>query len=171
MGLSDIAAGIEVTEQQQDPGVATVDDTETPLSERLAPFEEALPCEPEVAAAVVDAYAGGASIEAAAGTAGITPMTAAKTLHLLGVEGITPLSPTARTILRDWLAGEISRSTARELTDTSETEFLLAAFIETHAPVDGATEAVEPALGLDGVATVEKRDLLDETMSDVGELL
>lgn len=171
MGLSEIAAGIEVTEQQADRGVATVDTTETPLVERLEPFADALPCSRQQTASIVEAYADGASIGDAATVAGVTPMTAAKTLHLLGVEGVTPLSPTAREILRDWLAGEIARSTARELTDTTETEFLLAAFVETHEPLDGAVEAIEPELGLDGVANVEKQKLLGDTMSGVDELL
>lgn len=170
MGLSEIAAGIEVTERQTDRGVATVDDTETPLAERLDPFVEALPCSCEETASIVDAYAGGASIGAAAGAAGVTPMTAAKTLHLLGVEGVSPLSPTARDIVRDWLAGDIARSTARELTGATETEFLLAAFVESHDPIDGAIDAIEPELGLDGVASVDKRELLGETMSSPDEL-
>jgi hypothetical protein len=44
MGLSDIAAGVEVTTEQRDRGVATVDDTDVSLAERLADYETALPC-------------------------------------------------------------------------------------------------------------------------------
>ena len=171
MGLSEIAAGIEVTETQDEQGVATIDDTEASLPERLDPFATALPCHRDAAAAIVDAYAGGASVGDAATAGGVAPMTAAKTLHLLGVDGVSPLSPTGRDIVRDWLDGAVARSTARELTGATETEFLLAAFVESHDPIDGAREAVEPELGLDGVATVDKRDHLAETMSDVDDLL
>lgn len=171
MGLSEIAAGIEVTETQDERGVATVDDTEQSLEERLDPFVAELPCDRTAAVAIVDAYAGGASVGDAGTAAGVAPMTAAKTLHLLGVEGVSPLAPTAREIVRDWLTGDLARSTAHELTGASETEFLLAAYVESHDSIEGAREAVEPELGLDGVATVDKRDLLGETMSGVDDLL
>ena len=171
MGLSEIAAGLEVTAEQRDRGVATVDETDADLRERLEPYAEALPCSATAAATIVEAYAGGASVGDAGADAGVPPMAAAKTLHLVGVDGVCPLAPRRREIVRDWLRAELPRSQARELTGASETEFQLAAFIETHDPIDGAREAVEPTLGMSGNATVAKRDLLEETMSEADELL
>lgn len=171
MTLSEIAAGLEVTTEQRDRGVATVDQTDKPLEDRLATFTDELPCSPSEAATVVEAYARGTSVGNAGREAGVPPVTAAKTLHLLGVEGVCPLSPQGRELVRDWLAARLSRSEARELSGASETAFQLAAFIETHDPIGEAHELVEPALGPGGNATVEKRDLLRETMSDADELL
>lgn len=169
MSLSDIAAGIEVTVEQRERGVAVLDRTGTGLVERLAPFAADLPCEPDAAATLVKAYAAGRSVGDAARAAGLPPVTGAKTLHLLG-EPITPLGPTGREVVRDWLAAELSRSEAVELAGASETTFALAAYVETHDPLPGAREAVAAALDLDGDAAVEKREHLGETMSDVGEL-
>lgn len=171
MGLSDIADGVEVTAEQRDTGVATVDDTDRELADRLAPVADELPCDAEAAAEVVAAYADGASVGGAGESAGLPPITAAKTLHLVGVEGVCPLGPAGREVVSDWIAGELPRSRARELADASETEFVLTAFLETHEPIDAAREAVEPALGRGGTASVEKRSLLEETMSDADEFL
>jgi len=148
MGLSDIAAGIEVTERQEHSGVATVDGTDTDLTERLAAFAGELPCEPAAAATVLERYAGGATLECAGHAAGVAPITAAKTLHLLG-ESVSPLGPTGREVLRDWVAGELSRTEALELTRLGETEFALAAYVETHEPLEAACAAVEGVLAVD----------------------
>ncbi|MFD1586216.1 hypothetical protein ACFR9U_04425 [Halorientalis brevis] len=166
MGLSDIAAGIEVTAEQRDRGVATVDETASSLAERLADHADALPCAVGEAATVVEVYAEGRAIGTAARVAGIAPMTAAKTLHLLG-EQVTPLGPTARDVLCDWLHGELARTDALELTGATEREFALAAYVETHDPIPEAREAVAETLssGLGGDG-----DPLAETMSDVGDL-
>lgn len=43
MGLADIAAGVEVTAEQRNRGVATVDRTDDSLAERLAPYGEHCP--------------------------------------------------------------------------------------------------------------------------------
>ena len=171
MALSDIAAGLEVTTEQRDHGVATVDDTERDLHDRLATFSDALPCGTKTAVRIVESHAAGESVGESARRTGIAPMTAAKTLHLLGVNGLSPLSPMGHELVRDWLSASLSRSEAFELSGASETEFALATFIETHDPLEGAAETVEGALALDGDATVEKRDVLAETMSDVGDLL
>lgn len=171
MGLSDIAADLEVTTEQRESGVATVDQTGGDLAKRLEPVADELPCSTDAAADLVRAYADGASVGGAGEAAGLPPITAAKTLYLVGVEGVCPLSPTGREIVADWIAGEIARSTARELADASETEFLLTAYVETHEPIDAAREAVEPALGRGGTASVEKQSLLSETMSDAEEFL
>lgn len=155
MGLSEIAAGIEVTAEQERRGVATVDDTDATLEERLAEFAGALPCSPEEAAAAVEQYAAGGSVGAAAAAAGVPAVTAAKTLHLLG-ESVSPVGSVGRDVVRDWVAGELPRSEAEELTRVSGPEFALAAYIETHEPLEGARAAVEGALmregrdGLDG---------------------
>ncbi|MFB6083749.1 MAG: hypothetical protein ABEJ94_05845 [Halorientalis sp.] len=165
MGLSDIAEGVEVTTEQRDRGVATVDETDADLAERLADHADALPCEPAVAATVVEVYAEGRSVETAASVAEVAPTTAAKTLHLLG-EQVSPLGPTGREIVRDWLDAELSRTEALELTGASERAFALAAYVETHEPIPEAREAVAATLstGLGGT------EPLDEAMSGVSDL-
>jgi len=171
VGLSDIAAGLEVTHEQRDRGVATVDDTDVDLRERLEPHADRLPCDPESAATVLETYADGGPVGATGHEAGVAPVTAAKTLHLLGIDGVSPLSPTAREVCRDWLSGRIGHAEARELTGASETEFALAAFVEAHDPIEGLEGLLERVLTDDAPATVRKRDHLAETMSDVDDLL
>lgn len=167
MGLADIAAGVEVTTEQRDRGVVAVDRTDDSLAERLAPHEKELPCGAETAATVLEQYAGGESVGAAARAAGAAPVTAAKALHLLG-ESVTPLGPTGREIVGDWLAGELSRADAVELARTTETEFALAVYVETHDPLDDACAAVEDAL----VARHRPEgDPLEETRSQPADLL
>lgn len=164
MGLSDIAAGVEVTVEQRDRGVATVDGTDASLAARLAEYERELPCTSDEAATVVETYAGGRSVGSAARVAGIAPVTAAKTLHLLG-EQVAPLGPTGRAVVRDWLAADLSRTEALELAGASERELALAAFVETHDPVEEACEAVAATLSPD-----RDGDALEETMSGVADL-
>lgn len=171
MSLGDIAAGLKVTDEQQDRGVAVVDAAGETLSDRLAPYETALPCAPATAAAVYESFTGGATIEAAAIDAGIPPIAAAKTLHLLGVDGLCPLSPRGQLIVRDWLDARISRSEARELTGASETEFQLAVFIETHEPPAGITDAVEPTLATGEQPLAASRDALSEAVSQPDDFL
>ncbi|AGN01747.1 hypothetical protein L593_09010 [Salinarchaeum sp. Harcht-Bsk1] len=170
MGLSDIAADLEVTAEQRDRGVATVDETDGDLAERLVPVAEDLPCSAAAAADLVDAYADGASVGGAGKAAGLPPITAAKVLHLVGVDGVCPLAPVAREIVTDWIAGDLPRTEARELAGASETEFLLTTFLETHEPIPAAREAVEPVLG-PGDAPLSTDDALAETMADAGEFL
>jgi hypothetical protein len=165
MGLSEIAAGIEVTREQRDRGVATVDRTDDSLEARLEPHADDLPCSTAAAATVVDRYAAGASVGAAARAAGIAPMAAAKTLHLLG-ESIRPLGPTGRDLLRDWLDGRLARSEARQLARASEREFALATYVETHDPLPGARAAVEEAL-----SPVDGSDPLADARSETTDLL
>ncbi|MBX0322442.1 hypothetical protein EGH21_05295 [Halomicroarcula sp. F13] len=164
MGLADIAAGVEVTERQRDCGVAAVDDTDAPLAERLGPFAEALPCSAEAAATVVESYAAGNAVDDCGHAAGVPPVTAAKTLHLLG-EQVSPLGPRGRDIVRDWLSGTLSRGDARTLADVGERTFALAAYVESHDPVPAARDAVEGAL------STPDADPLAETHSDVDDLL
>jgi hypothetical protein len=171
MALSDIAAGLEVTAEQRDRGVALVDGTESGLAARLSDHEDGLPCDPDAAATVLRAYAAGSAVGDAAREAGLAPVTAAKALHLLGVEGVNPLAPRAREVVRDWLAADLSRADARALTAASEAEFALAAYIETHDPIEGIREAVEAELSNRGDAAVDKQEALGETMSSVSELL
>lgn len=168
--LSEIADGIELTESQHDRGIATVDETGDTLTEGLAEHAEALPCQAPTAATIVDAYTAGRSVGDVASEAGVTPITAAKTLHLLGVDGLSPLAPQAREIVRDWQRGALSRTEAETLVQAGETEFALAAYIEAHEPLDGVTELIEAALADRGDAAVEKRERLAETMSGVDEL-
>jgi hypothetical protein len=167
MGLSEIADGIEVTATQEERGVSTVDATDADLDERLAPFAESLPCEPAQAATVLERYTAGGSVGAAGHAAGLAPVTAAKTLHLLG-ESVSPLGPTGRDIVRDWVAGDLSRSEALELTRVGETEFALAAYVETHEPLEAACAAVEGVLA--ARQTSDERPLA-ETMSETTDLL
>lgn len=169
MGLSDIAAGLEVTTEQRERGVATVDRTDAALAERLAAIDGDLPCGAEAAATLLEAYAAGKSVGDAGGAAGLAPITAAKTLHRFG-ESVTPVSPLAMDVIEDWLAGELSRSEARELTGAGESAFALAVYVATHDPLPAARAAAEGALSRSNAAD-EKRIALDETMSDVEDLL
>jgi hypothetical protein len=145
MGLSEIAAGIEVTDTQDDRGVATVDETDATLTDRLEPFADELPCSPGEAATVLARYSEGASVGSAGRGAGIAPTTAAKTLHLLG-ESVSPLGPMGREIVEDYLAGHLSRSEALELARVGEESFALAVYIETHDPLEEAATAIEGVL-------------------------
>jgi len=149
MGLSEIAAGIEVTDEQETRGVATVDKTDATLEERLAAFAGELPCSPGEAATAVEQYAAGGSVGAAAAAAAVPAVTAAKTLYLLG-EAVSPVGPVGREVVQDWVAGKLRRSEAEELVRASNTEFALAAYIETHEPLEGARAAVEGVLMREG---------------------
>ena len=171
MTLADIADGLEVTTEQRDSGVAAVDATVDDLRESLAEYAVDLPCDAETAATIIESHTSGKSVGDSARAAGVAPMTAAKTLHLLGCEGISPLTPRAHDVIADWLSADLSRCDAVELTGASETEFALATYVETHDPIPGADEVVEGAFALDGDAAVRKRDALAETMSDAGDLL
>lgn len=169
MDLGEIAAGIEVTAEQRDRGVTTVDGRDDDLVDRLAPHADALPCTPEAAATVLDSHTAGTSVGESAGEAGIAPMTAAKALHRCGVDGIDPLTPAAREVVRDWLAGHLPRTEALELAGGDEAEFALAAYVETHEPVPELA-TVARSVGDRPAGAVDKRDALAETMSDPTEL-
>lgn len=169
VALSDIAAGLAVTTEQRDRGVAVVDATAGDLATRLAPFAGELPCSAAAAATLVDAYAAGRSVGDAARSAGLAPVTGAKTLHLLG-EPVRVLGPTGRAVVRDWLAAELTRSEAIQLVGEAPTTFALGVFFETHDPIAGAPTAVEAALSPAGRPAVEKRDHLAATMSGPDEL-
>ena len=163
VGLSDIAAGIEVTDEQRDRGVASVDDTDTDLAERLSAFAADLPCSASEAATLVESYAAGKSVGGAARAAGLAPATGARTLHRLG-EPVCPLSPVERDVVRDFLDARMGRTDAVSLVG-SETEFALGVYCETHDPIPGAVETLEGALA------VESSDPLADARSDVGDLL
>lgn len=169
MGLSDIAAGLEVTMEQRDRGIAVIDATDQPLVDRLAEFADRLPCSAEEAATLVETYADGASVGDSSRAAGLPSVTGAKTLHLLG-EPIVPIAPVGRELIHDWLNGECTRIDALSLSGVSETEFSLATFIETHDQIPEAREALEGVFTFDSNPSVSKRDQLAETMSDTGEL-
>lgn len=169
MGLSDIAAGVEVTTEQRERSVAAVDATDDPLVDRLSAFADDLPCSVEEAATLIETYADGASVGQSSRTAGLAPITGAKTLHLLG-EPIAPITPMGRELVREWLSAECTRTDALALSNASEAEFALAAFVETHDPIPGAREAIESVFTPDSSPTVSKRDALAETMSDTSEL-
>lgn len=171
MALSDIADGLEVTTEQRDRGIASVDataDTGADLRERLADFADDLPCDAASAATIVERYTGGTSVGEAAHAAGVAPVTASKTLHLLGYEGVSPLTPEAHRIIGDWLSADLSRTEARKLTGANETEFALATFVETHDPLEGGRDVVEGYRSARGEAM---GDALEETRSDVTDLL
>jgi hypothetical protein len=166
MGLSEIAAGIEVVDEQRDRGVATVDDTGESLRERLAAHADALPCTPAAAATVLSAYRRGTSVGDCAREAGVAPMTAAKALYRCGVEGVSPLAPAARRVVRDWVAGDLSRTEARALAGADEADFALAAYVETHEPHPGLADAAAGERAPDRTATVAKRDRLAGAIED-----
>lgn len=170
MALEDIAAGVEVTSRQRDRGVATVDETETSLVERIEPHASELPCTAQAAATILESYEAGNSIGSSARAAGVAPMTAARTLYRCGTPGVCPLSSTNRQIVRDWIAGELGRAEAVTLTGAGDAEFALTTYIETHDPVPELVDAVA-SVGSDSNPTIQKRDALAETMSDVSELL
>lgn len=165
MGLSEIAAGIEVTAEQREHGVAAADGTETPLTERLVRFDERLPCSPEAAATLYEVYVEGASIGRAAAVARVPETTAAKALYRLG-EPIDPLTPTASRVLDDWLAGECSRTEAKTLSGLGETEFALGAYIATHDPIDGAETALAET-----ASVPSDEDPLSDARSDLDDLI
>ncbi|WP_232686535.1 hypothetical protein [Halobacterium zhouii] len=166
MGLSDIAAGLTVTTRQRERGVASVDRTDAPLADRLEPLADNLPVDAATAAELAEAFAGGASVGDAADAGDVPPVTAAKTLHCLGFEGLTPFSPIQRDVLADWLDARIPRTDALELTGASEREFALAAYVATHDTLPDAREAVESALSAAGDAMVEKQDALGAAMPE-----
>jgi DNA-binding MurR/RpiR family transcriptional regulator len=168
MTLSDIAEGVSVTTRQRERGVASVDRTDASLADRLAEYADDLPTDAETAAALAEAYASGGSVGDAGDEAGVPPTTAAKALHRLGFEGLTPFSPLQRDVLDDWLDARVSRADAVELTGASDREFALAAYVATHDRLPGAAEAVESALSSDGDAMVEKRAALDATLPEPG---
>lgn len=168
MGLADIADELAVTTTTQDErGVATVDDTDVNLDARLREYAVELPCTPEAAATVLERHSAGDSVGDAAEAAVVAPVTAAKVLHCAGVEGVTPLAPTARRVLRDWLDGRLSRADALELTGADDAEFALAAYVETHDPIPELADATrrDAARSLGGDALVQKREELADTMS------
>lgn len=170
MALSDIAAGIEVTLEQRERGVATVDDTGGDLRDRLAAHADALPCTPAATATVLDQHGRGVSVGECARDAGVAPMTAAKALHRCGVPGVSPLAPTARRVVRDWLTGDLSRADALELTGGDRASFALAAYVETHEPIPELVEIAESSRRPAGNASVDKRDALAETMTGAADL-
>jgi len=169
MGLSEIAAGIEVTTEQRDRGVASVDGTAGTLAERLDGVASQLPCDPGPAATLLEAYAAGKSVGDAARAAGLPPVTGAKTLHLCG-EQVDPLTPRQRDVLGDWLDGRLARSEARQLTGASEREFALATYVATHDPVAEAREALEGALTRSD-ATTDRQASLGDAVEELGDLL
>ncbi|MFB6251420.1 MAG: hypothetical protein ABEI27_07000 [Halobellus sp.] len=172
MSLSDIAAGLELTTAQVDRGVATVDDTAVDRDARLREHADELPCTVAAAATVLDQYESGVSVGEAGAAAALPEVTAAKLLHRCGFEGVTPLAPTARRVLRDWLDGRAARADALELTKATEAEFALAAYVETHDPIEAlaATVRRDAAAPIAGDALVSKRDALAETMTGGGDL-
>ena len=165
MGLEDLAEGLSVTHEQRQRGVAAVDRTAASLAERLAPHADALPCDAAAAATLVERYAAGGSVGEAARAAGLAPMRGAKTLHLLG-ETVTPLGPSGMAVVRDWIAGDLSRAEAETLARASPAEFALAAYVETHDPVPGAVSAVEGDLSPGGDAAIAKQDALGDALGD-----
>lgn len=144
MTLSDIAAGLEVTTEQRDRGAAVVDDTDVDLRDRLAEYADELPCTPAATATLVDAYRAGTSVGDAARETNVAPITAAKALHRCGVDGVCPLAPSRREVVRDWLDGRLPRSEAVALAGGDEADFALATYVETHDPIPEVADAVAP---------------------------
>lgn len=167
MALEDIAATVgTTTTRQHECGVAAVDETDRSLAERLGAFEDDLPCEPHAAATVLWTHRRGTPIAESARMANVAPVTAAKALHRLGVEGVCPLAPTARKIVRDWLHGELTRADAVALTGGNDAEFALASYVETHEPLDGVKTLTSECGGVSGDAMVAKRDQLEDAVGD-----
>lgn len=170
MGLRELAAGITVTDEQRDRGVTEVDAAETPLVDRLAAHEDALPCTAAAAATVLESHTAGRSVGESAREANVAPMTAAKLLHRCGVAGVCPLAPTAREVVRDWLAGDLSRADAETLTGADDADFALATYVETHDPVPELKPVADAVATPDRSRAVETREALGDTMSSVEDL-
>jgi len=164
MGLAELAEGVEVTTEQRDRGVAAVDRTAADLDERLGAIEADLPCEGAAAATLVEAYADGRDVAAAAAVADLPPITAAKTLHRLG-ESVSPLSPVGREVVRDWIDGRLPRHEAVALAGCSADEFALATYVETHDPVPAGRAALEGAL-TSRDATADRQARLGEAIAE-----
>ncbi len=171
MSLSDIAEGVATTHAQNERGVAVVDRASDSLEAALEAFASELPCDPSTATTLVRAYRGGQSVGDAGTDAGVPPVTAAKVLHRLGFEGLSPLSPLQQELCQDWLSGALSRTEAQELAGVGDRAFALGAYIETHDPIPGAREAVEDTLASSEDAMVEKREALAETMTEASDFL
>ncbi|WP_225335766.1 DUF7858 family protein [Halomicrobium urmianum] len=169
MALSDIAAGLEATTEQRDRGVATVDRTAADLADRFAKLDADLPYEPEAAATVVETYAEGSSVGDAGHAAEVPPVTAAKTLHLLG-EQVCPVGPCGRELVRDWIEGRLSRDEAATLAGVGPREFALVAYVETHDPLPEAREAAEGVLVYTD-ATADREASLGEALEAPDDLL
>jgi hypothetical protein len=167
MGLADLAEGIEVTTEQRDRGVAAVDRTPADLADRLGAIEADFPCDGATAATLVEAYAEGRDVAAAAAVAELPPITAAKTLHRLG-EAVTPLSPAGRAVVEDWLDGRLPRHEALALAGCSEVEFALAVYVATHEPHPAGRAALEGAL-TDRDATGDRRARLGDAVEAPGD--
>jgi len=163
--LSEIAAEIETVTEQERRSVTAVDATERSLTERFAAADAELPCAPEAAATIVETHTRGESVEVAASTAGVAPVTAAKVLHRTGAADVSPLSQEERTAVREWLAGERLRAEAVAVADCSQAAFALAAYVEQHDRDTELAAAVAAALAPSDNASVRKRDRLAETMS------
>lgn len=165
MTLEDIAdAAGTTTTRQRSQGVATVDRTDLTLAERLESVPESLPCDAGSAATVLREHTTGTPVGESARKAGLSPMTAAKTLHRLGVKGVSPITPARRSIVQDWLDGAITRSDAVELSNLSAPEFALAAYIETHDPVSRAASITGVLAERRGNAMVSKREHLGDAL-------
>ena len=117
------------------------------------------------AAALVEAYLEGASVGRAAAVAEVPETTAAKTLYLLG-EPIDPLTPTAKRVLEDWLAGDLARPEAKRLVGVGDAEFALGAYVATHEPIEGAEAALAEATSVPMGA-----DPLADARSGLGDLI
>jgi hypothetical protein len=170
MTLADIAEGIEVVETQREREVAAVDVAGESLADRLESCASALPCSADQAADVAREYAATGSLDRTAEASDVTRTIAAKTLHLLGFEGVVRIDPADRAIVGRWIDGEIDRTTACRRSSLGERTFALAVYVETHEPLPAARAAVEPALTIDRATAVDRRDTLQETMSDPTDL-
>ena len=166
MELSELAEGLVVTDRQRKRDVSIVDRTDEMLTERLSKYSSVLPTEPAEAATMIELYVSGNDVETIADELGQVPMIVAKTLHITGMDGISPLAPEDREPLYRWLRGGISGAEAKRQLDVNEYEFALAAFVESHDPHESIATAVEGALAPRQNASVRKRDTLADTMSD-----
>lgn len=169
MGLDDIAEGIQVVKSQERRDVAVLDGASESLSEWLSAVAAELPCSTASAAALARSYAGGASIDRASEVADVTPTVAAKTLHLLGFEGIVDVDPADRRAVRRWIDGELDRTTVQRRCTLDEKRFALTVFVETRDPVRGGRGVVE-SMRTDSDAAADPNRALRETMSDPTDL-
>lgn len=157
-------------ETQHTRDVAVVDAANESLADRLEDCASDLPCSPTAASHLARQFRAGESIEACAETVGVTRTNAARTLHLLGFAGVITVDPVDREIIKQWINGEIDRTTATRRTDLERSRFALAVYVETHEPLTEDQAAIEPTISLSENIQSDRRRVLNETMADPTDL-
>jgi hypothetical protein len=80
------------------------------------------------------------------------------------------VDPVDREIIKQWINGEIDRTTANRRTDLERSRFALAVYVETHEPLTEDQAAIEPTISLSENIQSDRRRVLNETMADPTDL-